>query len=559
MEKLTNFYLGTLDLFSGLFTRLGVDSAQLRAIVGVKLTMDQRRSRTGFNGVEKKATPWGYAWSLVITFLISTFVAAVVLLWPSPVAAYSIVAAYGMILITMTLITDFSQVILDSSDSAIILPRPVSDRTLVSSRLVHAFIYLTQLSLACLLPAILASFYKYGLVPGLVLVFVSVLIALLSVLFTMVLYLVLMQFATEEKLRNIINGLQIVMVIVVTVGYQVVLRIFNFEAMMESAFFQWAWWHALVPPMWVGYVMYALIEGVFTLPIAICLALLAGLPLLAVRVLNSGLAKKFNSSIGNIDTVTRQQPTDAVAVVRKSLSERLAPWFTRTPTERGAFELVWKITARDRKFKLRAYPTMVYFLVIIPFMFVNRSQGEGFDDMVAAAAQSDWQKIIMVYFSAIVLSTIQQNISFLDQYKASWVYHIAPMAHPGEILTGSLWAGVVKFLLPVLGLIGLVMVLVWGLESLDDLVLGALVIIVLQQVLMLATQNTLPFSREFTKNDGGQFVKVLGLLVLMGLVGFGHWALSRVPYVVLGVIPLVLWLVLFLNREIRKLSWEKVQ
>ncbi len=53
----------------------------------------------------------------------------------------------------------------------------------------------------------------------------------------MVLYLVLMQFATEEKLRNIINGLQIVMVIVVTVGYQVVLRIFDFEAMMESALF----------------------------------------------------------------------------------------------------------------------------------------------------------------------------------------------------------------------------------------------------------------------------------------------------------------------------------
>ncbi len=79
--------------------------------------------------------------------------------------------------------------------------------------------------------------------------------------------------------------------------------------------------------------------------------------------------------------------------------------------------------------------------------------------MVATAAQSDWQKIIMVYFSAIVLSTIQQNISFLDQYKASWVYHIAPLAHPGEILTGSLWSSVAKFLIPMMSLIGLLLVL----------------------------------------------------------------------------------------------------
>lgn len=558
MEKLIVFYLKILDLFAGLFERLGVDYAQLRAIVGVKLAMDQRRIRTGFNGMEQQTSRWGYLWSLLITILISSFLALVVLVWSSSLAAYSIVAAYAMVIIVMTLITDFSQVILDSSDSAIILPRPVSDRTLVSSRMVHAVLYLTQISLACLLPSLLATLYKYGLVEGSVLLFLSVLIALLSVMFTMVLYLVLMQFASEEKLRNIINGIQIVMVILVMVGYQVVLRVFNFESLMESSVFQWAWWHLLVPPMWIGYVMHAVVDGVFDLPIALCLFLLLGTPLLSLWLLNSPLARRFTSSLGSIDTVSVKKLPKQEATLRRSLPEFLAPWFTKTPTERGAFEMVWKITARDRKFKLRAYPGMVYFLIVIPVIFLNNSKF-GFAEMLANAAQADWQKVMLIYYSAFILVGANQNITFLDQYKASWVYYVAPVTYPGEILAGSLWSSIVKFFMPALAVIGILLVTIWGLESLDDLLLGGILMIIFQQVLTLSVQNRLPFSREFTKNDNGQFVKVMVLLVLMVVVGIGHWVLSQVSYVILGILPLAFLLLLFLNREIRKLSWEKVE
>ncbi len=65
--------------------------------------------------------------------------------------------------------------------------------------------------------------------------------------------------------------------------------------------------------------MNAVIEGTFDAPVAFCITLLVGLPLLSVRILNSGLAKKFNSSLGNIDTVTRKQSAEAIAAVRKSL------------------------------------------------------------------------------------------------------------------------------------------------------------------------------------------------------------------------------------------------
>jgi hypothetical protein len=556
MEKRTNFYLKLLDLFAGPFWRMGVDYDQLRSIVGVKLTMDQRRTRTGFNGNEQQPNKWGYAWTLVVTMLISSFVAVVVLVWPTPLGAYSVVASYAMILIIMTLITDFSQVILDSSDSIIILPRPVSNKTLVSSRLVHVVIYLTQLSLASLLPAIIATFYKYGLSAGLVLTFMAFLIALLSVILTMILYLVIMQFATEERLRNIINGIQIVMVVVIMVGYQVVLRVFDIEAIMESNLFEPAWWHLLVLPLWVGNIMHGLIDGVFDIYVIVSILLLLVTPLLSVRVINSRLANRFSEGIGSIDTVVNKKVNQSVSRRQRSLPEILSGWFCATPAERGSFEFVWKVTARDRKFKLRVYPSLAYFLVLVPTFFMNKDLT--ISEMITKASESDWQMVFIIYFSSLIISSVIQNITYLDQYKAAWIYRIAPMAHPGEILSGSLWAMVVKFMFPAMALIGAIIVYLWGMEGLDDLLFGTIVLLIVQLVIILATKNHLPFSQEFTKNSGGQFVRVLLLFFGMALVGFGHWAISQIPFVILGLAPFLLWLLYFLNLEIRKLDWNKI-
>lgn len=557
MEKLANFYLRLLDLVAPLFRQMNVDYDQLRAIVGVKLIMDQRRTRVGYNGVEQKSSKWGYLWTLVITMVFSSFVALVVAFWPTPLAAFSVVAAYAMVMIIMTLITDFSQVILDGSDSVIILPRPVSNRTLVSSRLVHAVIYLSQLSLACVLPAIIVTFSKYGFSAGLMLTFISFLLALLSVILTMILYLFIMQFASEERLRNIINGIQIVTVVVLMVGYQLVLRVYNFEALMESAVIQPAWWHLLIPPFWVGHIMHAVIDSTFDGQIALSLLLLLVVPFSSIRLMNSRLANRFSQGLGSIDIVASKKNSQPGTVSNQSLPERIAAFFCVTPTERGSFEFVWKVTARDRKFKLRVYPSLAYFLILVPTFFINKSLD--FSEMLAEAAKSDWQMIFIVYFSSLVLSSVIQNIDYLDQYKAAWVYRIAPLAQPGEILTGSMWAIVVRFMVPAMVLIGTIIVFVWGVKGLDDLLFGTIVLLIFQQVVILATKNSLPFSREFTKNSSGQFIRVLLLLFGMGLVGLGHWAISQVSYVILGLTPLMLWLLVFLNKEIRKLGWDNIE
>ncbi len=546
-----------LDLFAPLFRKANVDYAQLRAIMDVKLTMDNRRARTGFNGLETKDSQWGFVWTLVITFAVSSFIALLVYFWPSHVPAYAVVTAYGMVIVTMILITDFSQVILDSSDNVIILTRPVTSKTLFISRIVHAAVYLLQLALAVALPSFIATWLKFG--PGSAVVFLlaSLLIAILSVLFTAVLYLVIMRFSSVERMQNIINTLQIVVAVVAMVSYQFIGRLVDIDDFENAQALPVAWWHYLAPPMWVGHIMQATIVGKFGAATAAFVGLLVVIPVLAVRAMNSGLVKGFGDRVGNLDTVAEKKPEEVGRTPKRSLPELLAGFFTRTSAERGAFELVWKIGSRDRKFKLRVYPSLAYFLMIGPLMFFNRP-GETLAQMMDATAEMQYMRIILIYLTALSLVSVNQNLPFSEQFKAAWIYYVAPMARPGEFLSGMMWSVVAKFLLPVYLIIALAVTFIWGLDSLDDVVFGALVVLVFQQIEILASRNVLPFSREFTKSGSGKFVRVLALSIFVGIIGWGHWALSQTSYVILVMVPFALALVLFLNKEIRKLGWDKV-
>ena len=545
-----------LDLLAPLFRRAGVDYVQLRAIVDVKLTMDNRRNRTTLGGKEKKDNNWGFVITLGITFLMGSGVALLVLALPSPMAAYSVVAAYTIVVITMILITDFSQVILDDSDNAIVLTRPVSDKTLFVSRLVHAAVYLLQLTLACVLPSFFVTLTKYGILPGFVLLLAGLISSFLALIVTTIFYLLILRFASSERMQNIINTVQIVIVFAIMGGYQVVLRMFNFSELFENpALLSFSWWHYLLPPLWVGYVMDAAVNGTFSVHTAVCIFLLLSVPAAAIWVVSRGLLRNFGSHVGSMDVAPKEP--EAERVPQRSLSERLAPLFTRTATERGSFEMVWKITSRDRKFKLRVYPSMAYFAIIGPLLLVNK-RFTGFDQFMEIARESDFTKFMMIYFSSLIIASVNQNVVFSEQFKAAWVYRMTSLSTPGEILNGRMWAMFVKFMIPVYVFLGVVVSCVWGLGSLADVAFGAMVGLTFQQIELLTFRNALPFTREFTKNSGGQFVRTLALMVFVGIIGWVHWALSQTSYVIPGLLVLVLGLVLFLNKEIRKLSWEKV-
>lgn len=553
-----NFYIKILFFLRPIFVRLGVNFEQLVAIVDVKLKMDNRRAR--FNQWNKKQSESNntFLFTLFFYFVIACAFSLFIYFSVSITAVYSLVFAMMMFMLAMTLITDFSAVILDSNDNAVLLPRPIDDRTLLIARITHILMYLLSMMLALAIPFMVVTMLKYGFLAAISFLIISLLSLILIVFLTNIFYLVLMQFTSEERLRNVINSFQIVLTFIFMGGYRLVARLVNIEALMNGVDTKVQWWHFLVPPIWMGNSMNTIIRYEFDSTKFLFLFLTLTVPFMVVFLVNNVFSGVFNQKIAGMDIAKRQEKTPN-KTAKKGLAETLSSIFTGTPMERGVFEFVWKITSRDRKFKLRIYPSLAY-LLIYPIFMIGTGRSDGnFQQQIEHLRESTGMAIVVIYLCGTVLLTIRSQISQSEDFKAAWLYELAPISRPGEILSGSLRAIMVKFLLPITILLSLVLSIIWGINLLDDLLFGMLTITNLDLLLSIGMSNELPFSTEIKKNGGGSFIRNMAYVSMTGIIGFVHYLMMQVPYVIFVFMLIQLALALFLFKKYREVGWSKVR
>jgi len=553
-----NFYLKILILFRPFFLRLDVNFEQLLAIVEVKLKMDNRRAR--FNQWNKKQSESNSTFFLTLGlyFLMASAFSAFIYFSVSIIAIYSLISAMMMFMLAMTLITDFSAVILDSNDNAVLLPRPIDDRTLLIARITHILMYLLSMMLALAIPFMVVTMFKYGVLASISFLFISLLSLILIVFLTNIFYLVLMQFTSEERLRNVINTFQIILTFTFMGGYRLVGRLVNFDALMNGVDTKVQWWYFFVPPIWMGNSMNVIIKHEFDATKFLFIFLTLTVPFMVVFFVNNVFSGIFNQKIAGMDIAKRQEKIPN-KVAKKGLIETLSGIFTGTSMERGAFEFVWKITSRDRKFKLRIYPSLAY-LLIYPIFMIGTGRGDGsFVQQIEHLRESTGIGIVVIYLCGTVLLTIRSQISQSEDFKAAWLYELAPIIKPGEILSGSMRAIMVKFLLPITIFLSLVLSIIWGVDLLDDLLFGMLTITNLDLLLSIGMSNELPFSTEIKKNGGGSFIRNMAYVFIAGIIGLVHYFMMQVPYVI-GVFVLIqLVLVVYLFKKYREVAWGKVR
>ena len=552
---MTNFYLKILDLLRPLFTRLGVDFGQLRAIVEVKLKMDNRRSRFNQTSKKQKESNASFYWTLLIYVCFSSIFSAFVFFSASIMSVYSLVFSYIMFMLAMTLITDFSTVILDSNDNAVLLPRPIDDRTLLIARITHIMMYLLSMMFALSLPTLLVTGIKYGFGAAFIFLIISLLALILIVFLTNILYLVLMKFTSEERLRNIINSFQIVLTFVFMGGYRVVGQMVDMKSMMNNLAVETKWWHYLVPPIWMGNSMEVAINHQFDATKFSFIFLTLTMPFVVVYLVNNVFSGIFNEKIAGMDAAKKTIKLSN-SLQKEGFVAKLAKIFTGTPAERGAFEFVWKITARDRKFKLRVYPSLAY-LFIYPIFIFGSAKG-GIMERIESLRESETPALMIIYFCFALMLTIRTQTSQSEEFKASWIFNLAPITQPGEVLSGAFRSILVKFMLPIFLFLIIFLSLIWGVYLLDDLVFGALTLINLSLLYSIGGTNKLPFSSEINNKTGGTFVRNMLFIFATGLIGFVHYFLMKVPYVIIGFTALQLVLALFLFKKYREVGWEKV-
>lgn len=544
MLRLVKFFAGN-----------GIDMDKLTIIAQTKVMMDRRRTPVSWKQRQQKEVKNPLAISLFMYAFFGVFVAVIIFASESLRVSMVIIHAYILFMMAMTLITDFSNVLLDTTDNQIILPRPVGSRTLFMARVVHILVYLLQFMIAMAIAPLLAIFIHYGPVTGIASLVTIMLTVAFAVFLTYLLYGLILRFGNEQKIKDIIGYFQIFMTVMFAAGYQVIPRLMDMHD--GALLFNIHWYSFLLPPVWMAMTLEAIHDHLFDMTHIAMMVCCIALPVVTVWTLFKFLAPSFSRKLAALNTENAiTQQTHAAGDVKASLPEKVSRIFCVSKAEAAGFEMTWKITGRDKNFKIQFYPSFAY-LLIFAFVFVFKSSKD-FETLWHDLPRTR-SFLWFVYLPVFTMMSGLQIISFNDNFAAAWVYQSLPLYKPGEIISGSIKAMMVKFFLPVYLLFFAFAMFVWGVPVLDDFLLGFFNDLLIFFAIANLNEHYLPFSKQLNvKLQSGKFVKVLMQMILVAAMVGLHWLALKITWLPLALVPVSAMLFYWLLKRIQRLPWLKI-
>ncbi|WP_159887232.1 hypothetical protein [Paenibacillus puerhi] len=532
--------LRILDRFRRIFENMGVDYDVMRRILQVKLTMDRRRVPTLFNSSKRKADKKDgdenfFLKSLWIYALMGLLTVPFVVFGEHFMFQMTLVFSVLMFMIMTAMISDFSSVLLDIRDKPILLTRPVAARTVSMAKAVHVGIYLGFLTAALTIGPLIAGAVRHGLGFTAIFLLIIVLMDVLVLVLTALVYLLILRFFDGERLKDMINYVQIMLTITMSVGYQFAIRSFEFSALLQIEFTP-ARWQFLVPPVWFGAPFELLLHGA-TDPYTIAFSILTLVVPLAALLVYIRLMPMFERGLQKL---SHQGGSRGEA--KAGLMRRVAGAICRSKEERSFFHFASAMLKKEREFKLKVYPSLG-FSIVFPFLF-----------LISALRTGDWSEIsagrmyLMVYLTMIVIPTVVMMLRYSGNYKGAWLFKAVPLQDAAPVFKGTLKAFIVRLYLPVFVIVGIVFILLFGVRIIPDLAAVLLCSLLYVVLCWLMLGKSIPFTEPFGsgQSDG---LKVLPMILLLGVFFGIHFAVTWLAY---GVY-LYIALLLLLNA----LAWSK--
>lgn len=153
--------LNLLDKFKWIFEKMDVNYTIMRKILQVKLTMDGRRESV-LTQNNKNTDGNIFFKSLWIYALLGLILIALLFSDSSYFIQMSTISTLIMFMTMLSLISDFSYILLDVRDRNMILTKPVNEKTLSMAKALHISFYIISISLALIGPSLIASLFIKG-------------------------------------------------------------------------------------------------------------------------------------------------------------------------------------------------------------------------------------------------------------------------------------------------------------------------------------------------------------------------------------------------------------
>ncbi|MCC3357874.1 hypothetical protein [Bacillus sp. REN16] len=542
--------LKLLDRFEKVFNRFGIDYRMMRKILQAKLVMDRRRVPTIFSQNNKKDNKEKnhYLLSLWIYLLFGLFLIPFIIIGDNYLFQMSLV--FGMIIFFLmtSLISDFSSVLLDIRDRNILYPKPIDRKTISAAKLTHILIYLSLMTIALAGPSIIVGLFKHGILFFLVGFLNVILIDVLIIAMTALIYLIILQFFDGEKLKDLINYVQIGLSFSIMIGYQLLVR--SFEIVNLSVNLEPAWWHIFVFPIWYGVIIELVMNG-GTQPFFL---LLAGLGVIIPFVsiwIYSRLTPAFERNLQKLSQHNKGRKNR-----RLKLSESFKKFICPTKEERVFYQFSRMMLKNERDFKLKVYPSLA-FSVVIPFIFLFTFMDEFTQESFNLIREG--KSYLNIYFSLMMMPTVIITLKYTGTHKGAWIYKLPPLKSPKSIFSGTIKAFIVNLYFPIYLLLSLVFVPIYGVRIIPDLILVIVSALIYAVLCFAILEKALPFSQSFETYSAGNGGMIFLLMLLAGLFAGLHLISLLFPYGLYIYLAMAILILLILWKKVFKVSWDSVK
>lgn len=529
-----------LDRFKGLFWKIGIDYSVLRMILQVKLMMDQRKLPTIFSQSnqkkEKKEDKYAYIKSLWLYALMGLILIPLMAFGDNYLFQMSVTFGIILFLIMTSMISDFSGVLLDVRDKHILHTKPVNRRTINAAKVLHIMIYLSQLTIAITFIPLVVSLIKQGIIFFLITIVLLVLANLFIVVITALLYLTILRFFDGEKLKDMINYVQIGLSIVIMIGYQVVIR--SFELVDLNIVYQVHWWHIFIVPMWFAAPYEWILNGNTEIMVILLATIAILLPIVAI-ILYGKLIPTFEK---NLEKLTSQSKGKKRRVSK--LGEILLSLFISNKEEKAFYQFTEQMISQERDFKLKVYPSLG-FSIVIPFLFLY--SGTNLDSIPFSTSSS----YLTIYFTMINIPTIIFMLRYSGKYKGAWIFTVLPILDFSTYYKGALKAVIIKLYLPIYFLLSVVFLFIFGIRIIPDLLVVFISAFLYSVICYVLLDKKVPFSMSFDSGANQQSGKLFLLLLPVPILAGIHYISISLPFgvYIYGI------LIFFVNL----LFWKKLK
>ena len=483
--------------------------------------------------------------SMWLYLLLGTVVLApVVMMSDNFIFQMSLVFGILIFMVLTSLISDFSSVLLDIRDKTILDTKPVNARTIHAAKIIHISIYLFFITAALAIAPLIGGTIRHGIMFSVIFLFELVFIDILVVVLTALLYLVVLQFFDGEKLKDIINYVQIGLTLVMTIGYQFVSRLFSivdYNYVLDGK-----WWQYFMIPVWFAAPFELFIHGDRNKVFLIFSLMALLIPLVSV-VIYARCMPSFERNLLKLsdNSGTRKR-------VGRPKGMGISRFICSTQEERMFFRFTSDMIRNDRNFKLKVYPSLGLSLVF-PFIFLfNSLQSQEWDKV------SSSKSYLLMYAAALFIPSVMIMLKFSDSYKGAWIYKVMPVRELAPIFKGSLKAILVKLFVPLILFVSIIFITVYGLRIIPDVVVFLLSICLYTVVSFLMLRKAVPFSEPYQVSGKGERIPILVLMVILVLFAVCHLLSTVVNYGVYIYMILLIFMNMVSWRRAFRMTWDKI-